>query len=91
MGPTKGFKRRRKTENKVDQNAMAVSIGSQSQPLDWWDDFSQRITGKYISATLSYAFSFTLLVHKFVMRSYCHYYYTHWFWNWSRELFYEGR
>ncbi|KAK9284071.1 hypothetical protein L1049_012331 [Liquidambar formosana] len=48
MGPTRGLKRRRKTaEKKVDQNALAAALlrSHQLQPLDWWDDFSKRITG----------------------------------------------
>ncbi|KAH0979780.1 hypothetical protein GBA52_006957 [Prunus armeniaca] len=47
MGPVRGMKRRKKAEKKVDQNvlAAAASLSSQPQPVDWWDDFSQRITG----------------------------------------------
>ncbi|KAA8534247.1 hypothetical protein F0562_031764 [Nyssa sinensis] len=44
MGPIRGFKRRKKVE-KVDQNAPLPSMRSQPLPLDWWDDFSKRITG----------------------------------------------
>lgn len=46
MGPIRGFKRKKKAEKKVDQNVFAAaSLSSQPQPLDWWDEFSQRITG----------------------------------------------
>ncbi|KAL5554788.1 hypothetical protein UlMin_042189 [Ulmus minor] len=45
MGPVRGFKRKKKPEKKVDQNVLAASLGLHLQPLDWWDDFSQRITG----------------------------------------------
>ncbi|MBA0869766.1 hypothetical protein Goshw_003038 [Gossypium schwendimanii] len=46
MGPIKGFKRRKKTADKkvVDHNVLPSSLGSQSQPLDWWDEFSNRIS-----------------------------------------------
>ncbi|KDP29866.1 hypothetical protein JCGZ_18441 [Jatropha curcas] len=49
MGPIRGFKRRKKAEKKVDQNVLAAALSSlhpqSQQPLDWWDDFSKRITG----------------------------------------------
>lgn len=46
MGPIRGLKRRKKTETKkLDQNVFAVSVSSQPESLDWWDEFSQRITG----------------------------------------------
>ncbi|XWS56545.1 hypothetical protein CRYUN_Cryun09bG0094500 [Craigia yunnanensis] len=53
MGPIRGFKRRKKAADKkvVDQNVLpssatvASSLGSQPQPLDWWDEFSKRISG----------------------------------------------
>ncbi|KAE8717999.1 hypothetical protein F3Y22_tig00110020pilonHSYRG00423 [Hibiscus syriacus] len=53
MGPIKGFKRRRKTADKkvVDQSVLpppstiVPSLGYQPQPLDWWDEFSKRISG----------------------------------------------
>ncbi|KDP29865.1 hypothetical protein JCGZ_18440 [Jatropha curcas] len=48
MGPIRGFKRRKKAEKKVDQNVLAAALSSlhpqSQQPLDWWDDFSKRIT-----------------------------------------------
>ena len=49
MGPIRALMKRKKkkAEKKVDQNALvSVSSGSQLRPLDWWDDFSLRITGK---------------------------------------------
>ncbi|CAB4270727.1 unnamed protein product [Prunus armeniaca] len=54
MGPVRGMKRRKKAEKKVDQNvlAAAASLSSQPQPVDWWDDFSQRITGLGSNAVL---------------------------------------
>lgn len=47
MGPIRGFKRRKKTADKkvVDHNVFSSSLESQLQPLDWWDDFSKRISG----------------------------------------------
>ncbi|EEF30419.1 protein ALP1-like [Ricinus communis] len=47
MGPIRGLKRRKKAEKKVDQNVLASALSSlkQEQTLDWWDDFSKRITG----------------------------------------------
>lgn len=47
MGPVRGFKKRKKAEKKVYQNALAASL-SQTQPLDWWDDFSRRLSGKIL-------------------------------------------
>lgn len=52
MGPIKGgVKKRRKrkaenNKNKVDSDASLASLPVQPQSLDWWDDFSKRITGK---------------------------------------------
>lgn len=48
MAPIRGLKRKRKSEKKVDQNVLVASLGSQLNPLDWWDDFSQRITGQIV-------------------------------------------
>ncbi|KAH9703184.1 protein ALP1-like [Citrus sinensis] len=60
MGPIRGLKRRKKAEKKVDQNVLAAAAASdgdgdgdadadslvaQPQPLDWWDNFSRRISG----------------------------------------------
>ncbi|KAJ0101855.1 protein ALP1-like [Pistacia vera] len=48
MGPIRGLKKRKKAEKKVDQNVFASaasSLLSQPEPLDWWDDFSKRISG----------------------------------------------
>ncbi|XP_038679238.1 protein ALP1-like isoform X1 [Tripterygium wilfordii] len=45
---SKKFKRRKKAEKKVDQNVLAADASLQQpqlEPLDWWDDFSNRITG----------------------------------------------
>lgn len=58
MGPIRGFKRKKKAENKkvVDQNvlpsaaAVASPLGSSPPlPLDWWDEFSKRISGIIIT------------------------------------------
>ena len=57
MGPIRGFKRRKKAADKkvVDQNVLpsfatvASTLGSQPQPLDWWDEFSKRISGNIIT------------------------------------------
>ncbi|CAI0443061.1 unnamed protein product [Linum tenue] len=52
MGPIRGFKRRKKSsDHKVDQNASPSKDHGASVPsptdkaVDWWDDFSKRITG----------------------------------------------
>lgn len=61
MGPIRGLKRRKKAEKKVDQNVLAAAAAAsdgdgdadadadslvvQPQPLDWWDNFSRRISG----------------------------------------------
>lgn len=59
MGPVRGLKKRKKVEKKVDQNVLAASLGPEPEPLDWWDGFSQRITGKdFFSFFLSAAFFF---------------------------------
>jgi hypothetical protein len=52
MGPIRGFKKRKKAEKKADQNVLAASLRSQPQPLDWWDDFSQRITGRVLQSPM---------------------------------------
>lgn len=80
MGPVRGMKRRKKTEKKVDQNvlAAAASLSSQPQPIDWWDDFSQRITGTNIPQVLcvSHYLLLGLLVNLFYWVD-CKY--MHWF------------
>ncbi|RVW49419.1 hypothetical protein CK203_080218 [Vitis vinifera] len=54
MEPSRGLKRKRKrkrkrkAEAKVEENGLATSPLSQPLPLDWWDDFSKRITGKVL-------------------------------------------
>ncbi|GLT31383.1 hypothetical protein SLA2020_061250 [Shorea laevis] len=48
MGPIRGLKRKRKAEKKVDQDVLAAAsgqLGSHPQPLDWWEQFSKRISG----------------------------------------------
>lgn len=45
MGPIRGYKKRRKTEKKVEQKDFA---NSEEGSVDWWDDFSKRISGIYI-------------------------------------------
>lgn len=52
MGPIRGFKKRKKADKKVDQNVLVASLRSQPQPLDWWDDFSQRITGRVLQSPM---------------------------------------
>ncbi|KAL6980480.1 hypothetical protein U1Q18_022118 [Sarracenia purpurea var. burkii] len=53
MGPIRGIKRRKKkkaataaAEREVDQNAGLPPLPCQPHALDWWDDFSKRITAK---------------------------------------------
>ncbi|XP_010253295.1 PREDICTED: putative nuclease HARBI1 [Nelumbo nucifera] len=46
MGPVRGFKRKRKVDKKAERKASAAPAPSQLDvPVDWWDDFSKRITG----------------------------------------------
>ncbi|KAH7842433.1 hypothetical protein Vadar_005281 [Vaccinium darrowii] len=46
MGPIRGLKRKRKAEKEIDRNGAHPSPGYQAhQDLDWWDEFSKRITG----------------------------------------------
>lgn len=58
MGPIRGFKRKKKAEKKVDQNVLAALLRSQPQPLDWWDEFSQRITGTIYTTVVYYTFAY---------------------------------
>lgn len=44
MGPIRGFRKRKKTEKKREENASA-SGSPEEGPLDWWDEFSRRING----------------------------------------------
>ena len=47
MGSIRGIKKRKKAENKDEQDASETStpLLSQPQTLDWWQEFSRRITG----------------------------------------------
>ncbi|KAI4348120.1 hypothetical protein L6164_008879 [Bauhinia variegata] len=46
MGSIRGIRKRKKAENKDEQDAFSVTpFQSNPQPLDWWQEFSQRITG----------------------------------------------
>lgn len=71
MGPIRGLKRRKKAEKKVDQNVLAAAAASdgdadadadvdslvvQPQPLDWWDNFSRRISGPLFGSKKSKKF-----------------------------------
>ncbi|XP_050386369.1 protein ALP1-like [Argentina anserina] len=60
MGPIRGMKRRRKTEpKKLDQNVLAAAqLSPQPQPLDWWDEFRQQITGPLSESVSSDAMKF---------------------------------
>ncbi|PKA48537.1 hypothetical protein AXF42_Ash017436 [Apostasia shenzhenica] len=42
MGPARGFKKRRRPEKKADA---AVKAAADLDSGDWWDEFSERITG----------------------------------------------
>lgn len=60
MGPIRGLKRRKKAEKGIDRNGAHISPGNQAhQGLDWWEDFSKRITGTF-DFTISSCFAFTL-------------------------------
>ncbi|XP_065869897.1 protein ALP1-like [Euphorbia lathyris] len=60
MVPIREFKRRKKAEKKVDQNVLTAALSSlqpqPNQPLDWWDDFSTRITGPLSNSKKSKTF-----------------------------------
>ncbi|XP_065869511.1 uncharacterized protein [Euphorbia lathyris] len=60
MVPIREFKRRKKAEKKVDQNVLTAALSSlqpqPNQPLDWWDDFSTRITGPFSNSKKSKTF-----------------------------------
>ncbi|XP_065864985.1 protein ALP1-like [Euphorbia lathyris] len=47
MGPIRGYKKRKKTDRRTEENASGSGSGSAEKdgPLDWWDDFSKRING----------------------------------------------
>ncbi|XP_010260062.1 PREDICTED: putative nuclease HARBI1 [Nelumbo nucifera] len=47
MGPVRGLKRKRKVEKKVERNSSAAPAPSEKEqePVDWWHEFSKRITG----------------------------------------------
>ncbi|KAI4334495.1 hypothetical protein L6164_019178 [Bauhinia variegata] len=45
MGPAKGFKKRKKTEKKHDENGSDSGSPEKEGPVDWWDEFSKRIHG----------------------------------------------
>ncbi|KAK6935916.1 Harbinger transposase-derived nuclease domain [Dillenia turbinata] len=45
MGPIRGFKRRKKSEKKVEQSGSASGSSEKEASLDWWDEFSKKIDG----------------------------------------------
>lgn len=49
MGPIRGYKKRRKTDKRTEENASASASASGSaekeRSVDWWDEFSKRING----------------------------------------------
>ncbi|KDP44193.1 hypothetical protein JCGZ_05660 [Jatropha curcas] len=49
MGPIRGYKKRKKTDKRTEENASGSGSGSGSTekegPVDWWDEFSKRING----------------------------------------------
>ncbi|KAJ9188954.1 hypothetical protein P3X46_000303 [Hevea brasiliensis] len=49
MGPIRGYKKRKKTDKRAEDNAYASASASVSAekegPVDWWDEFSKRING----------------------------------------------
>ncbi|KAJ7971314.1 Harbinger transposase-derived nuclease [Quillaja saponaria] len=56
MGSIRGIKKRKKTEENDYQNALATSLQSQPKPLDWWEEFSRRITGPLSQSVHSMTF-----------------------------------
>ncbi|GLT65065.1 hypothetical protein SLA2020_375170 [Shorea laevis] len=49
MGPVRGLKKRRKVEKKPAENGSGCGSGSSEMEasVDWWDEFSKRITGRH--------------------------------------------
>lgn len=47
MGPIRGYKKRRKTDKRTEENASASASGSaeKERSVDWWDEFSKSING----------------------------------------------
>jgi len=50
MGPVRGLKKKRKPEKKYDRNGSAASGSPEEEgPVDWWDDLSKRMNGRFLS------------------------------------------
>lgn len=49
MGPIRGYKKKRKTDRRTEENASGSGSGSGEKegPLDWWDDLSKRFNGTF--------------------------------------------
>lgn len=45
MGPIRGFRKRKKTEKKPEENASGSGSSEKEGPVDWWDEFFKRING----------------------------------------------
>lgn len=45
MGPIRGPRKRRRADRRAEREAMAPSLHTG----DWWDEFSKRITGLFLS------------------------------------------
>lgn len=45
MGPVRGFRKRKKTEKKPEENASGSGSSEKDGPVDWWDEFFKRING----------------------------------------------
>ena len=52
MGPVRGFKKKRKPEKKHDKNGSGSGSPEGEGPVDWWDDLSKRMNGRFLSFCL---------------------------------------
>ncbi|GLU11650.1 hypothetical protein SLE2022_283830 [Rubroshorea leprosula] len=47
MGPARGLKKRRKVEKNPAENGSGSGSSEKEASVDWWDEFSKRITGRH--------------------------------------------
>lgn len=48
MGPVRGLKKRKKAEKQYEENSSASDLMAKDGPLDWWIQFSKRISGNFL-------------------------------------------
>ncbi|KAK4286510.1 hypothetical protein QN277_003056 [Acacia crassicarpa] len=51
MGPIRGLKKRKKPERKYDENSSASDLPAKEDPLDWWIEFSKRMSDLHLSSS----------------------------------------